>query len=79
MEPTLNSIVVSNLKENLKAIGDLTIDLCGSSNPDIETKTKAQKINKLAHDMYELILMDENAKKNKLSLSCFEGLGVKKA
>ena len=79
MEPTINNIVISSLKENLKNIGDLTIDLCGSSNPDPDSRAKARKINKLAHDMYELVLMEENSKKAELDLSCFNGPSVKRA
>ena len=79
MEPNLNSIAVSSLKENLKKIGDLTIDLCGSSNPDLNSRAKARKINKLAHDMYELVLMEENSKKDSLNLSCFNESGVSRA
>lgn len=76
MEPTINSIVISEIKKNLKEIGNLTLDLCGSQNPNPETRDKAQKINKLAHQMYELILMEENSTRQELTMSCFEGDGV---
>tara|TARA_R100000152_G_C6752485_1_gene176185 strand:+ start:373 stop:612 length:240 start_codon:yes stop_codon:yes gene_type:complete len=76
MEPTLNSIAISSLKSDLKEIGDLTVGLCGSSNPDPKIRSNAQKINKLAHQMYELVLMEENSRRKELTMPCFEGDGV---
>ncbi len=78
MEPTLDNIVISSLKKNLKEIGNLTVGLCGSSNPDIETRNKAQKINKLAHEMYELIWMEENSQKREVSMNSLKEFGVKR-
>ena len=51
MKPTLDNTVISSLKADLKTIGDLTVDLCGSSNQDIRLREKAREINKLAFDM----------------------------
>ena len=76
MEPTINSIVISEIKKNLKEIGNLTLDLCGSQNSNPKTRDKAQKINKLAHQMYELVLMEENSRRKELTMPCFEGDGV---
>ena len=45
MKPTLDSIAVAKLKENLKEVGNLTLNLCGSSSSDPEVRDKAQKIN----------------------------------
>ena len=78
MEPTLDSIAVSSLKNNLKKIGDLTVNLCGSSSPNPDVRTKAQKINKLAHEMYELLIMEENSRKSRLNMSCFNEAGIKR-
>jgi hypothetical protein len=76
MEPTINGIVVSEIKKNLKEIGNLTLDLCGSQNPNPETRTKAQEINKLAHEMYELIWLEENSHKQEVSMKSLKEAGV---
>ena len=78
MEPTLDSIAGSSLKNNLKKIGDLTVKLCGSSNPNPDVRAKAQKINKLAHEMYELLIMEENSRRSRLNMSCFNEAGIKR-
>ena len=77
MKPTLDSIAVAKLKENLKEVGNLTLNLCGSSSPDPEVRDKAQKINKLAHEMYELILLEENSCKHSIEMQDLEEEGVK--
>ena len=76
MEPTINSIVISEIKKNLKEIGNLTLDLCGSQNPSPEARDKAQKINKLAHEMYELIWLEENSQKQEVTINSLKEAGV---
>lgn len=77
MKPTLDSVAVAKLKENLKEVGNLTLNLCGSGSPDPEVRDKAQKINKLAHEMYELILLEENSRKHSIEMQDLEEEGVK--
>ena len=76
MEPTINGIVISELKKNLKEIGNITLSLCGSQNSNPEARTKAQKINKLAHEMYELIWLEENSQKREVTINSLKEAGV---
>lgn len=76
MEPTINGIVISELKKNLKEIGNITLSLCGSQNPNPDTRDKAQKINKLAHEMYELIWLEENSQKREVTINSLKETGV---
>ena len=76
MEPTINGIVISELKKNLKEIGNITLSLCGSQNSNLEARTKAQKINKLAHEMYELIWLEENSQKREITINSLKETGV---
>ena len=76
MEPTINGIVISELKKNLKEIGNITLSLCGSQNSNLEARTKAQKINKLAHEMYELIWLEENSQKREVTINSLKETGV---
>ena len=76
MEPTINGIVISELKKNLKEIGNITLSLCGSQNPNPEARDKAQKINKLAHEMYELIWLEENSQKREVTINSLKETGV---
>ena len=76
MEPTINGIVISELKKNLKEIGNITLSLCGSQNPNPEARTQAQKINKLAHEMYELIWLEENSQKREVTINSLKEAGV---
>ena len=78
MEPTINSIVISELKKNLKEVGNLTVDLCGNGNPDPEIRDKAQAINKLAHQMYELVWLEENSHKKQMDMETLSEKGVPK-
>ena len=77
MKPKLSKLAVATLKENLKELGNLTLELCGSKNPDPETRDQARKINKLAHEMYELIWMEESSNKESLSMNDLKEEGVK--
>ena len=76
MEPTINGIVISELKKNLKEIGNITLSLCGSQNSNLEARTKAQKINKLDHEMYELIWLEENSQKREVTINSLKETGV---
>ena len=78
MEPTIDSLVISELKKNLKEIGNLTVDLCGNRNPDPEVRGKAQAINKLAHQMYELVWLGENSHKKQMDMRTLSEKGVPK-
>ena len=78
MEPTINGIVISELKKNLKEIGNITLSLSGSQNSNLEARTKAQKINKLAHEMYELIWLEENSLKEEVSMNSLKEAGVER-
>ena len=79
MEPTINGIVISELKKNLKEIGNITLSLCGSQSPNPETRDKAQKINKLAHEMYELIWLEENSQKQEVTMNSLKEAGVNRS
>jgi hypothetical protein len=79
MEPTINGIVISELKKNLKEIGNITLSLCGSQNPNPDTRDKAQKINKLAHEMYELIWLEENSQKQEVTMNSLKEAGVNRS
>ena len=78
MEPTIDSIVIFELKKNLKEVGNLTVDLCENRNIDPEIRDKAQAINKLAHKMYELVWLEENSHKKQMDMGTLSEKGVPK-
>jgi hypothetical protein len=62
------------VKKNLKQIGELSLPIC--RHDDSDTEDVARKINKLAHDTYELIWLVENSSKKEITMTDLKEKGV---
>jgi hypothetical protein len=73
MEP-FDKNIISIIKKNLKKIGKLSVPLC--QNKDSNAEDIARAINKIAHDTYEVIWLEEHSYKEGVSMRELKEEGV---